>query len=580
MTQRQLLRFVLFLALVLMANPSSAQPLIPPPPAPDDEGLYFRAVTTPFTVAYPSTARPARIVKRFIAPGGTAAPYEGVTLYAPLGTVINAGAEGTVLRITYNHAYWGNHVIIRTQVSGLTYRVIYGNMAAFDVQVGQTVTRGQRLGTSNGHLQLIVLTSQGGLSGFRVKNVADPRPLLRLPALRIQPTEQNLRLRAAPSTESAILGFVNPWDLLTTPELHYDVLLKVGKQNRWITVRRSDGTNAYVAAWFTAAVSLRDSGVQRPPVPLQGVNLDLYSPNGTPQAAPLRGLGFVRINYNLSFNPHNGTYGNTDVFAAYSRYYPTIKRYADNGNKVILVFTHQLYGEGQGYVWEQMSPYQWQQLIAQYSYYAQQVASQYRGLVYAYQVWNEQDTIPGTSVAAVPVPVDQYANMLTSTLLAIRAVDNQALVITGGHVTGTSLGVNYARATLAAMPSSVRPDGIAFHAYGVGPAGSPFTIFGTIGAAVKAWSQVMPGKTLWITEFGVLGREGDESIVSPVTDYARGFLNIINGQYKNAVAAAVWYAYADGMDNGYGLVRRDGSAREPLYSTFLTLATRQRRAVG
>jgi len=580
MTQHRFLRLVLFFVLVLMASPSSAQPVIPLPPAPDDDGLYFRAQTTAFTIVYPSTARPARIVKRFVLPGGASTPYEGVNLYAPSGTGITAGAAGDVLRITYNHTFWGNYALVRTQVNGVTYRVIYGNMASFDVQVGQTVTRGQRLGTSNGHLKLIVLTSQGGLAGFRVKNVADPRPLLRLPGLRIQPTEQNLRLRAAPSTESAILGFVNPWDLLTTTELAYDALLKVGKQNRWITVKRSDGTTAYVAAWFTAAVSVRDVGVQRPPVPLQGMNLDLYSPNGTPQTAPLRGLGFVRLNYNLSFNPNNGTYGNTDVFAAYSRYYPIIKRYTDNGNKVILVFTHQLYGEAQGYNWDTMSASKWQQLTAQFSYYAQQVATQYRGLVYAYQIWNEQDTVPGTSVSAVPVPADQYANMLTSSLLAIRAVDTQALVITGGHVTGTALGVNYAKATLAAMPSSVRPDGIAFHAYGVGPAGSPFTIFGTIDAAIKAWSQVMPGKPLWITEFGVLGREGDESIAVQVTDYARDFLNIISGQYKNAVAAAVWYAYSDGMDNAYGLVRRDGSAREPLYSTFLTLPTRQRRAVG
>lgn len=576
MSRRRFVRILLFLLLLLTANPSTAQPVLPMPPAPD--GLRLTALTTPFRVVYPSSARPARIVRRFVTPGGSTPAYEGVNLYAPAGTRITAGAAGTVMRITYGHRYWGNFVLIRTQIDGVNYRVIYGNMAGFDVQVGQQVTVGQGLGASAGHLRLIVLVSKGGLSGFRVANVADPRPLLRLPGIRVQPTDQNLRVRAAPSTESAILGFVNPWDLLASPELHYDVLLKVGRQNQWVAVRRPDGVIGYVAAWYTVAISQRDAGVLRPPVPLNGLNLDLNSLHGTPEPAPLRGVGFVRINYNLSYNPTNGTHGNLDLNAAYQRYYPIIRRYADNGNKVILIFTHQLYGEGQGYVWEQMSPAQWQDLTGKFSYYAQQVAAQYRGLVYAYQIWNEQDTASG-SYSAVHVPATHYANMLTSSIITIRSTDPAALVITGGHIGGTHAGVNYARATLAAMPGAVRPDGIAFHAYGLGPAGSPFSHFGTIDAAVRAWAQVLPGKTLWITEFGVLDRQGDDSIAPQVTQYAHDFINILNTRFPNAVAAAVWYAYADGMDNGYGLVRRDGTHREPLYSSFLNLTTR-RRAVG
>jgi hypothetical protein len=53
-----------------------------------------------------------------------------------------------------------------------------------------------------------------------------------------------------------------------------------------------------------------------------------------------------------------------------------------------------------------------------------------------------------------------------------------------------------------------------------------------------------------------------------VTDYAQGFLNICNKQYAGKVAAAIWYAWADGMDNGYGFVNSDGSPNSPLFDTL------------
>jgi hypothetical protein len=84
----------------------------------------------------------------------------------------------------------------------------------------------------------------------------------------------------------------------------------------------------------------------------------------------------------------------------------------------------------------------------------------------------------------------------------------------------------------------------------------------------------MPGVPLWITEWGVLDHQGNDALAGQVRDHALGFLNTLNGSFNGAVAAAVWYAWADSMDNGYGLVNAANQPKEPLYSAYLNNATR------
>ena len=87
-----------------------------------------------------------------------------------------------------------------------------------------------------------------------------------------------------------------------------------------------------------------------------GMNLDIDHPLGAPSADALEGLGHVRMLYNVSLNPSDPQrrYGNTDLDYTFSRYYPHIKRYTEAGLRVILVFTHQTYGEGREEFWGPM----------------------------------------------------------------------------------------------------------------------------------------------------------------------------------------------------------------------------------
>jgi hypothetical protein len=232
-----------------------------------------------------------------------------------------------------------------------------------------------------------------------------------------------------------------------------------------------------------------------------------------------------------------------------------------------------LYGEGAGYNWDTIDSNGWNNLIPKYADFAKRTAQLFAGtgLVHAYQIWNEQDTPRGKGRAAVPIGAKDYANMLTQTIRAIRSVDKNSLIITGGHVTGADSGSQYARQTLAAMPAGVRPDGIAAHPYGLGPKGHRFSNNGLLEDAIRKFSAVMPDKPIWFTEWGVLGFEGNMSVVGDVTSYASGFIKIIKNQYSGKVAAAMWYAWADGMDDGYGLVDKDDKEKAPLNKAFRAL---------
>lgn len=526
-------------------------------------------------VEYPCEARPARITRKF-AGSASSNPHMGVDLYAPRHSRVFSGTEGVVKKIvtTGDKHNIGAYVTVLNVSAGQKTRVTYANLQNIQVVLNQPVTVGTLLGQSaGGSVKLIIQTLPTGLSGFSLPAISNPKKHLRLSNLRLRPIDNRLRLRTAPSTDAPVAGFVNQWDFLQTPENTYKVLTTVGVQDKWLKVISPfDGvTVLYTAAWFMKVVSLNDPREGIPNVPIAGVNLDLDHPLGTPTAAPLAQLGWVRLLYNVSYNPSNGTFGNTDLNATYNRYLPILQRYATNGNKVILVLGHQTYGEGQGYNWEMMDSGQWAMLIAQFANFCGQIAQRFAGsgLVYAYQIWNEQDS-PVGSWSAVAVPPVDYAMLFAQAYRAIRAVDSKVNIITGGHATGTNLGVKYARATLAAMPSDVLPDGIGVHPYLTGPAGSPFSIFGTINESIERWSGVLPNLPIWITEWGILDKQGQDQYVNDATSFAQGFIDICLGLYPAMVVCAVWYAWADTMHNGYGLVRSNNSPREPLYTTYLT----------
>lgn len=502
-------------------------------------------------------------------------PYDAITgvvkIVAAAGAVIKAAADGQVTTVTAD----------RIEIASGTYLVVYSNLRKVTPTVGQSVKAGDSLGES-----------AGPDISLAVRQTIDPTPLLPttpIPApapapaptpgapkdkLYLSPTQNSVRVREKP-VDGNPLTTVNTTDVLEVIEPIDAARKKIGVTGEWINVKTQTGLTGFSAAQFFQEYT----GPFPIPAPvpaltsITGMNLDMNNPLGHPSADRLKGIGWIRVKLNVSYNPANNTYGNTDVNAAFNRMRPFLQPYVNAGIKVLMVFTHQLYGEGAGYNWPTMDTDRWNEFIPKYASFAKQAAALFAGtgLIQAYQIWNEQDTPPAIARAAVPIPAKDYGNMLTQTIRAIHSVDSKTPIITGGHTGGPDSGSAYARATLAAMPADVRPDGIASHPYGRGVNGHKFSNFGPLEEEIRKYSAVMPGRPVWFTEWGVLDRQGDNSIIADVTSYATGFMNIIKTQFPSQVAAAIWYAWADGMDNGYGLVASNDQPKQPLYQKFVTL---------
>ena len=501
-------------------------------------------------------------------------PYDAATgvvkIAAAAGSSVKAAANGQVTTV----------VADRIEVASGTYLVVYGNLRKVTATVGQSVNAGDSLGEAAGpDISLAVrqtIDPTPFLPAVPATPVPPPAPTPGAPKdkLYLSPTQSGVRVREKP-VDGNPLTSVGIGDVLEVIEPLDAARKKLGVTGEWINIRTQTNISGFTAAQFLKEYT----GPFPIPAPMPaltgitGMNLDMNNPLGHPTPDRLKGIGWIRVKFNVSYNPANNTYGNTDVNAAFNRMRPFLQPYVNAGIKVLMVFTHQLYGEGAGYNWPTMDSGRWTEFIPKYADFAKRTAALFAGtgLVQCYQIWNEQDTPPAIARAAVPIPAKDYGNMLTQTIRAIRSVDSKTAIITGGHTGGPDAGGAYARATLAAMPPDVRPDGLASHPYGRGVSGHKFSNFGPLDEEIRKYSAIMPGKPVWFTEWGVLDRQGDNSVVGDVTSYATGFINIIKSQYASQVAAAMWYAWADGMDNGYGLVAANDQPKNPLYQMFLTL---------
>lgn len=300
---------------------------------------------------------------------------------------------------------------------------------------------------------------------------------------------------------------------------------------------------------------------------LTGINLDELEPLGTPNPERLGNLGWIRLPYNVS----NGT-GSVDIEAAYDRYHPLLEQYTQSGYGTIVILTHQTYGELRDEFppWTEMTDAEWRQLSDELANMTCQIAKQYagQGLVTVYQIWNEQDA-PIEARASIGLSAENYAYMVTRVAQALRAADPNALIITGGYTGGPGLGAEHARQMVRLLPTPALIDGIAFHPYGRGvDFNSPYRVFGHIDVSIQAYSAVLRGKPVWMTEWGVLDRPLDPS--PEVAEYALRMLNYVDKWYADRVAAMVWYAWVEDMDNGYSLVDSDEIPRPILYEEFTT----------
>ncbi|MBZ0288538.1 MAG: M23 family metallopeptidase, partial [Anaerolineae bacterium] len=323
---------------------------------------------TNFSINWPSEARPASVTTAFNAATGALA------INAPAGAKIKAGVAGKVT------SAGGSSV----QIASGAFSVIYSNLKNLAVQAGQDVTADTLIGESAGPESIAISVYQA----------VDPTPMLVQPStpqtggskdapkLYVVPTQNGLRIREKP-VDGKQLTQAGTVDILEVVEDAEAAKAKIGVDGQWINVKKQDGTTGFSAGQF---LRLYDGPIPIPaPTPavpvdvkdLLGMNLDMHNPLGHPSPDRLKGIGWIRVKFNVSFDPDkqgNARYGNTDIDKTFNRMKPWLKQYTDAGIKVLMVFTHQLYGEGAGYNWPQMDTGRWNEFIPKYADFAKRTA--------------------------------------------------------------------------------------------------------------------------------------------------------------------------------------------------------------
>jgi len=499
---------------------------------------------------------------------------ESIDLKTKRNAEVVCAASGTVIAIrgSDNEFGYDNFMQVESIVNNERFVTTYEGTKDYRVQLWDKVELGQQLAQcKGGRLRIMLQTeSPDAVQIFRFKDIVNPRDYLYIQGLRVRPIADGLRVRSLPSLEGNIVGQIYTWDLIESLEHHGRTIEKIGVEDKWLRVRLLDGTEGYTAAWYLEATTQVEGSEVFPGVNPVGVNLDVFHPQGTPNPTRLGGnIGWVRFGYNVS-----NFSGSEDINAALNRYLPLMQRYRDAGYRIIMTTSHQTYGEGKQefWPWHDMTDAKWITLTDRFADMMGRIVQQWAGrdLISAWQIWNEQDAPIGIAQASVPMLAHNYTRMFARVYQAIRSADKKVQILTGGFTGGPVNGRNYAEQVVENLPSNAKPDGIAFHPYGRGVNGHPFySRFGHIHESIQAYSGVMPNKPLWITEWGVLDRPDDDIV--DITQYATTFVKYLKAQYPGKIATMCWYAWAQGMHNGYGIVDAKGNPRSPLTNSFLSL---------
>jgi murein DD-endopeptidase MepM/ murein hydrolase activator NlpD len=519
-----------------------------------------------FVLEWPSDYSPFKLARPFTTkPTGTDADVMGLEIASEAGARVLAAAAGTVTRQWAGEQEdvlrLGKYVQVSTKFGKKKFIVTYAGLSRIQVPLGSLVNIGDELGRVAGSSFTVIVQQAAGKQGYRLTSIVDPNPLIYITNLRVRPTSSGVRVRSIPKTDGEILGSIQPYDQVYPLEQAARVLAKTGVEGQWLQIKLPDGRSGYVAAWFMEAMQYRRYALDINPV---GVNLDQQHPLGTPNPSRLGGIGWVRFGYNVS----NRT-GSEDIVAAYNRYAPLAEKYAKAGYKVLFATSHQTYGEGKTEFgsWPTMNDEKWAVLTARFADMMSRISKQWsgKGLVDCWQIWNEQDA-PIGAIASVPMTAQNYGKMLAKVVPAIKAVDSEVYVITGGHTSGPTLGSAYAKTAI--QVAAVPLDGVAMHPYGRGTnLSSPYARFGHIDEEIQLFSRVLPSKPLWITEWGVLDFPNDSP--TDVSNYAMDFISYLKARYPGQIACMIWYAWAQGMHNGFGIVDGAGNPRSPLTERFL-----------
>jgi len=202
---------------------------------------------------------------------------------------------------------------------------------------------------------------------------------------------------------------------------------------------------------------------------------------------------------------------------------------------------------------------------ADYVNYAVATVERYKDRVKVWEIWNE----PNIEQYWKPSPdASAYARLLKATYAAIKTVQPDAVILTGGLAGYSEQYLNGLK-NAGALDSF---DGLAIHTYVQG-APEPSTVDSWISAAQSWIARNAPGRSLWITETGwsTCTSCGSGAGVSEADQAAYLSRSMIDAA-AHGVAAYAWFnlvelgGSASRLDN-YGLIEQSGR-KKPAYSAL------------
>lgn len=222
-----------------------------------------------------------------------------------------------------------------------------------------------------------------------------------------------------------------------------------------------------------------------------------------------------------------------------------------------------------------------------YARFAQAAAAHYGALgVHAYEIWNE----PNVAAFWRPKPdVARYTRLLTLASAAIRAVDRQAVIVTGGTAPATDDGTNIAPVTflrgIYANGGKGSFDAVGHHPYcwpalpGDAYAWSAwYQMYGTSTSLRSTMVANGDGaKKIWATEFGAPTNGPAGSFVTEDAQSRTASNGISLFRSYDWAGPLFWYSGRDlgtstsTRENFFGLLRYDFS-QKPAYAAYKAAA--------
>ena len=265
--------------------------------------------------------------------------------------------------------------------------------------------------------------------------------------------------------------------------------------------------------------------------------------------------------------------------AAFNFFDPVINAYNTLGVKILLVLTHETYGEATGINWNQMDSQKWASFAINFVTVVERIVQHYGNRVQGYEIWNEGDAKPNNP-AAVYFPPADYAPLLDRAETAIRAHAADASVILGGLIGGPSVSIPYVKTIQKTLGGRLPVDAIGYHPYGKGAPGDK-TIFarnGSVGTDIERFQEAFPHVPLWITEIGAQGTD-DPNYWDDAASYLTSLYGYIRSHQAHNAPVVMWYAWSDAMDRAQktnGLLKLDNTKKPFLYDAFFNEACKDK----